>query len=57
MAVHAVDALRRSLASSMKDFALIDQDHDLDPLRERPDFRKLLADAQAKPEQQAKPKD
>jgi hypothetical protein len=57
LAVHAVEALRRSLAGGMRDFALMEHDHDLDPLRERPDFRKLLAEAQAKPEQKAKPKD
>lgn len=50
LASQALDALRRSLAAGMKDFALIDRDHDLDPLRERPDFQKLLAAVEAKTE-------
>jgi serine/threonine protein kinase/WD40 repeat protein len=50
LASQAVDALRRSLAAGMKDFAVIDGDHDLDPLRERPDFQKLVAEAKAKAE-------
>lgn len=41
LADQAMDALRRSLAAGMKDFALMDCDHDLDPLRERPDFNAL----------------
>jgi WD40 repeat protein/serine/threonine protein kinase len=47
LASQAVDALRRSLAAGIKDFAWIDRDHDLDPLRERPDFQKLLAEVRA----------
>src|SRR5262245_38533586 len=50
LAGKAVDALRRSLAAGMKDFALIDRDHDLDPLRERQDFQKLMAEVAAKAE-------
>jgi WD40 repeat protein len=42
LAVRAMDALRRSLATGQTDWALIDRDHDLDPLRERPDFRALM---------------
>src|SRR5262249_19505015 len=41
LADRAMDALRRSIAAGMKDFALMDRDHDLDPLRERTDFRAL----------------
>jgi hypothetical protein len=47
LAERAMEALRRSLAAGMTDFALIDRDHDLDPLRARPDFRKLIAEAKA----------
>jgi hypothetical protein len=49
MADRAMDALRRSLAAGMKNFALIDRDHALDPLRERPDFRALILDSAASP--------
>jgi WD40 repeat protein len=38
----AMAALRRSLAAGMADFDLIDRDHDVDPLRERSDFRALI---------------
>jgi hypothetical protein len=41
----AMDALRRSLAAGMTDFALIDHDTDLEPLRDRTDFRELILDA------------
>jgi eukaryotic-like serine/threonine-protein kinase len=44
LADRAMEALQRSLAAGMTDFALIDRDHDLDPLRERPDFRALILD-------------
>jgi hypothetical protein len=39
-----------SKGAGMQDFALIDRDHDLDPLRERQDFQKLVAEVQAKAE-------
>jgi WD40 repeat protein len=55
LANQAVDALRRSLGAGMKDFALIDRDHDLDPLRERPDFRALIKAANAKTKSDAPP--
>jgi serine/threonine protein kinase/WD40 repeat protein len=45
LAERAVDALRRSLAAGMKDIALMDRDHDLDPLRERHDFCALTLQA------------
>ena len=38
LAYRAIEALRRSFAAGMTDFALTDRDQDLDPLRERPDF-------------------
>jgi hypothetical protein len=50
LASRAVDVLRRSLAAGRKDIALIDRDHDLDPLRERQDFQKLMAEVEAKAE-------
>jgi WD40 repeat protein len=42
LADRAMDALRGSLAAGMSDFASID--HDLDPLRGRPDFHALILD-------------
>jgi WD40 repeat protein/tetratricopeptide (TPR) repeat protein len=45
LAERAVDALRRSLAAGMNNFAWIDRDPSLDPLRERPDFRALTLQA------------
>jgi serine/threonine protein kinase/WD40 repeat protein len=45
LADRAMATLRRSLAAGMKNFALMDRDHDLDPLRGRPDFRALLLEA------------
>jgi WD40 repeat protein len=45
LAERAVDALRRSLAAGMNNFALMDRDQDLDPLRERPDFCALTLQA------------
>jgi tetratricopeptide (TPR) repeat protein len=44
MADRAMEALRRSIATGMTDFSIIERDHDLDPLRGRPDFRALLLD-------------
>jgi serine/threonine-protein kinase len=48
----AVGALRQAVAKGYKDAAHLKKDTDLDPLRDRDDFRKLLADlaAAAKPE-------
>jgi WD40 repeat protein/serine/threonine protein kinase len=48
LADRATDALRRSIAAGMTDFAQIDHDHDLDPLRERPDFRALIKEAKTR---------
>ena len=45
LANRAMDALRRALAAGMKDFATIDGDHDLDPLRGRADFRALILES------------
>jgi tetratricopeptide (TPR) repeat protein len=44
VADRAIEALRRSLAAGMTDFARIDRDQSLDPLRARPDFRALMLD-------------
>jgi WD40 repeat protein/tetratricopeptide (TPR) repeat protein len=45
LAQRAMDALRRSIAAGMNNFALMERDHDLDPLRERPDFRALIVES------------
>jgi WD40 repeat protein len=45
LAERALAALRRSLAAGMRNFALMERDHDLDPLRGRPDFRALLLES------------
>jgi WD40 repeat protein/serine/threonine protein kinase len=45
LATQAVDTLRRSIAAGMKNFALMERDHDLDSLRQRPDFRALIESA------------
>jgi hypothetical protein len=44
LADRAMDALQRSLAAGMTDFNTMDRDHDLDSLRDRPDFRALMRD-------------
>jgi hypothetical protein len=48
----ALQALRQAVAKGYKDPALMKKDTDLDPLRQRDDFKKLLAEveAAAKPE-------
>ena len=48
LADKAIDALRRSIAAGMKNIALMERDRDLDPLRERADFRALIKEARAK---------
>jgi WD40 repeat protein len=53
LAEQSVQTLRKSLAAGMKDVAILDRDHDLDPLRERPDFRALIEEAKAKPKPDA----
>jgi WD40 repeat protein/serine/threonine protein kinase len=45
LADQAMDALRRSIAAGMKNFARMERDHDLDPLRQRPDFRALMMES------------
>jgi hypothetical protein len=42
LANKAMEALRRSIAAGMRDFTQMERDHDLDPLRQRPDFRQLM---------------
>jgi eukaryotic-like serine/threonine-protein kinase len=44
LASRAMASLRRSLGAGMNDFALMDRDPELDPLRKRPDFRSLMVD-------------
>jgi serine/threonine protein kinase/Tfp pilus assembly protein PilF len=53
----ALEALRQAVAKGYKDAALMKKDTDLDPLRGRDDFQKLLAEveAAAKPEQKKGP--
>jgi tetratricopeptide (TPR) repeat protein len=45
---HAVGLLRRALAKGYKDLATLKQGRDLDLLREREDFKRLLAEFEAK---------
>jgi hypothetical protein len=47
LARQALEALRRSIRDGMTDFAFMERDHDLDPLRERPDYRALIKEAKA----------
>jgi hypothetical protein len=42
LADRALDTLRRAVAAGMTDFAVFKRDPDLDPLRQRPDFRALM---------------
>jgi hypothetical protein len=44
----AMDLLRQAVARGFKDVAHMHKDKDLDPLRQRDDFQKLLADLEAK---------
>lgn len=44
LADRATEALRQLVAAGMIDFALIDRDHVLDPLRNRPDFHAFILD-------------
>jgi tetratricopeptide (TPR) repeat protein len=46
----AMNWLAQAVAAGFTDVARLDQDKDLDPLRDREDFKKLLADLQAKKE-------
>jgi serine/threonine protein kinase/WD40 repeat protein len=54
LAKRAMETLRRSLAAGMTDFDLMERDHDLDPLRDRPDFHSLMKEARAVPPAKAK---
>jgi eukaryotic-like serine/threonine-protein kinase len=45
LAERALEALRRSIRDGMTDFAFIERDPDLDPLRERPDYRALILES------------
>jgi hypothetical protein len=40
----AVETLRRAVAAGLQDVAYMRRDTDLDPLRSRPDFQRLLMD-------------
>jgi serine/threonine-protein kinase len=40
----AVDTLRQAIASGFRDLALLHTDHDLEPIRPREDFRRLMVD-------------
>jgi tetratricopeptide (TPR) repeat protein len=51
----ALEALRQAVAKGYKDAAHMQKDKDLDPLRGRDDFKKLLAELEKEPEKQ-KPK-
>ena len=46
----AMNWLRQAVAAGYKNVAHMKKDTDLDPLREREDFKKLLAELEAKPE-------
>jgi serine/threonine-protein kinase len=46
-AARAVELLRQAVAKGFKDAAQVKQDNDLDALRQRDDFNKLLADLEA----------
>src|SRR5262249_31653256 len=45
LAERAVEALRRSIRDGMTNFAWMERDPDLDPLRERPDYRALILES------------
>jgi hypothetical protein len=50
-----MDALRRAIAAGMKDFVMMDRDHDLDALCAREDFRTLIREANAVNKSDASP--
>jgi tetratricopeptide (TPR) repeat protein len=54
LASRAVELLKQALAKGFKDAALLKKDPDLDPLRQRDDFQKLLAEVE-KSQPEAKP--
>jgi hypothetical protein len=45
----AMELLRKAVKAGYNDAAHIKQDTDLDPLRDRDDFKNLLAELEAKP--------
>jgi WD40 repeat protein len=45
LAGRALEALRRSIREGMTDFAFMERDTDLDPLRERSDYRALMLES------------
>jgi hypothetical protein len=47
-AVRAVELLRQAVAKGFKDVAHLKKDSDLDPLRQREDFKKLLRELERK---------
>ncbi len=47
-AARAVDLLRQAVAEGYKDVAHLRKDPDLDALRQRADFKKLLSELEAK---------
>ncbi len=44
----AIDWLKQAVAAGYKDVEHMKKDTDLDPLREREDFKKLIAELEAK---------
>jgi hypothetical protein len=56
-AIRAVELLRLAVAKGYKDAAHLKEEADLDPLRQRDEFKKLLADLEAanKPKEQNEP--
>jgi hypothetical protein len=53
----AMKLLREAVSKGYKDVPHMKKDTDLDPLRQREDFQKLLAELEAKAGPKAKPKD
>jgi hypothetical protein len=53
----AMKQLRDAVSKGYKDVAHMKKDTDLDPLRQREDFQKLLAEVEAKSRPKATPKD
>jgi WD40 repeat protein len=48
LAKQALAALQRSIAAGMNDWPMIEADHSLDPLRDRPEFTALLLEARGR---------
>ena len=51
----AMDWLQQAVAAGYKDIAHMKKDTDLDPLRDREDFKKLIAELEAKAAEKIKP--